>query len=48
MLGLAILMLLMASLGEGFLMTKVDPGRVVVKPGDSLSLLCVVSVAHIL
>merc|ERR1712130_574016 len=30
----------------GFLMTKVDPGRVVVKPGDSLSLLCVVDSSY--
>ena len=42
-----LLLLLMAS-SEGFLMTRVDPGSVVtVKPGDSVSLLCVVS-AHIL
>ena len=40
------LLLLMAS-SEGFLMTRVDPGSVTVKPGDSISLLCVVS-AHIL
>ena len=46
MLGLATLMLplLMAS-SEGFLITRVDPGSVTVKPGDSVSLLCVVS-AH--
>ena len=41
-----LLLLLMAS-SEGFLMTRVDPGSVTVKPGDSISLLCVVS-AHIL
>ena len=44
MLGLVALLLplLMAS-SEGFLMTRVDPGVVTVKPGDSFSLLCVVS-----
>jgi hypothetical protein len=37
--------LLMAS-SEGFLITRVDPGSVAVKPGDSVSLLCVVDSAY--
>jgi len=34
------------AVSEGFLMTRVDPGVVTVKPGDSISMLCVVDSAY--
>ena len=42
-----VLPLLMAT-SDGFLITRVDPGVTTVKPGDSISMLCVVCGAYIL
>ena len=43
----ALLLPLLVASSRGFHITRVDPDVVTVKPGDSISLLCVVS-AHIL
>ena len=41
-LALMLLLLLMPS-SDAFLLTRVEPGVVTVEPGDSISMLCVVS-----